>query len=49
MAKEIRRDLYTQSEYAKRIGLTPARINQLIKEEKLNTVTINGAVLIKVK
>lgn len=48
MAKEIRKDLYTQAEYAKKIGLTPARVNQLIKEEKVKTVLINGATLIKI-
>lgn len=47
MKKEIRQDLFTQSEYAKRIGMTPARVNQLIKEGKLHTVQVNGAVLIK--
>ena len=47
MTKEIRKDLYTQTEYAKKIGLTPARVNQLIKEGKLKTVTIKGAILVK--
>lgn len=47
MSKEIRKDLYTQAEYAKKIGLTPSRVNQLIKEQKLKTVLINGATLIK--
>lgn len=48
MKKEIRQDLFTQTEYAKRIKMTPARVNQLIKDGKLNTVQVNGAVLIKV-
>lgn len=47
MTKEIRKDLYTQAEYAKKIGLTAARVNQLIKEQKVKTVLINGATLIK--
>ena len=49
MNKEIRKDLYTQSEYAKKIGLTRGRINQLVKSGDLKTVTINGATLIKVE
>ena len=49
MPKEIRKDLYTQSEYAKKMGVSRARINQMIKSESddLKTVQINGAVLIK--
>lgn len=47
MKKEIRKDLYTQSEYAKLIGVTKSRVNQMIKEDKLNTVTVNGSILIK--
>ena len=47
MKKEIRKDLYTQSEYARLMKLTRQRINQLIKEGKLDTITINGGVLIK--
>lgn len=45
--KEIRRDLYTQSEYAKKICKSVAWVNRLIKEQKVDTVTVNGAVLIK--
>jgi len=48
MAKEVRKDLYTQSEYAKLKGLSKARINQLVKAGELPTVTVNGGVLIKV-
>lgn len=47
MIKELRKDLYTQAEYAKKIGLTPARVNQMIKNGQLKTVTINGATLVK--
>lgn len=47
MTKEIRKDLYTQSEYAKKIGVTRARVNQMIKENLLKTVLVNGATLIK--
>ena len=48
MAKEIRQDLYTQSEYAKLKGITRARVNQLVKEGSLQTLTVRGATLIKV-
>ena len=44
---EIRTDLYTQKEYAKKIGKTPARVNQMVKDKKLKIVVINGAKLIK--
>lgn len=47
MLKEIRRDLYTQSEYAKLIGVSRARVNQMIKEKLLKIVQVNGTVLIK--
>lgn len=47
MAKEIRKDLYTQSEYAKKIGVSKARVNQMINEGKLQTVTVHGGILIK--
>jgi DNA-binding XRE family transcriptional regulator len=45
---EVRQDLYTQSEYAKKIGVTRARVNQMIKEKLLKVVIIKGATLIKV-
>lgn len=45
---EIRQDLYTQSEYAKKIGVSRARVNQMIKEKQLKVVIIKGATLIKV-
>lgn len=48
MTKEIRKDLYTQSEYAKKIGLSRGRVNQMVKAGELKTVTVNGATLIKV-
>ncbi len=44
---EIRQDLFTQSEYAKRVGLSKGRINQMIKEGKLKLVKVNGTILIK--
>jgi excisionase family DNA binding protein len=48
MTKEIRKDVYTQSEYAKYIGVTRARVNQMIKEGELKILKVNGATLIKV-
>jgi len=44
--KVDRTKLYTQSEYAKKIGVSRARVNQMIKEGLLKVVTINGAVLV---
>lgn len=48
MKKEIRNDLMTQSEYAKTKGLTRQRVNQMVKAGELNTLTVKGAVLIKI-
>jgi hypothetical protein len=48
MIKEIRKDLYTQSEYAKLKGVSRARINQMVKAGELKTLTVNGGILIKV-
>lgn len=45
--KEIRTDLYTQKEYSKKVGLTPARINQMVKNGELKVLVIKGAKLIK--
>ena len=47
MKKEIRSDLATQAEYARLKSLTRGRINQMVKAGELPTVTIKGAVLIK--
>jgi len=46
---EIRKDLYTKNEYAKKVGLSPSYIGRLVREKKLSVVVINGAELIKVK
>jgi DNA-binding XRE family transcriptional regulator len=46
---EIRKDLYTQAEYAKKIGVSRARVNQMVKEKVLKIVVIKGATLIKVQ
>ena len=48
MLKEIRKDLYTQSEYARLMKLSRQRVNQMVKDGELKTVTINGAILIKI-
>lgn len=47
MPKEIRQDLYTQAEWAKKIKKSRAYVNQQVKEGKIHTVTINGAILVK--
>lgn len=47
--KVDRTKLYTQAEYAKRIKLSRARVNQMIKEGILKTVIINGATLIQIE
>ncbi len=41
-----RSKLYTQSEYARKIGVTKARVNHMIKEGKLKIVTIHGGKLV---
>ena len=46
--KEIRRDLFTQTEYAKKIGKSVAWVNRLIKNNEVSTLTVNGTVLIKI-
>lgn len=46
--KEIRKDLYTQAEYARLINKDRARVNQMVKNGELNVVKINGAMLVKV-
>jgi hypothetical protein len=48
MVKEIRQDIFTQAEYAKKVGKTRAWVNQQIKAGNLKTLTVNGATLIKV-
>jgi DNA-binding XRE family transcriptional regulator len=51
--KIYKKNIYTQAEYAKVIDLTPARVNQLIKDDELpdNTriLCITGATLIEIK
>lgn len=44
---EHRKDLYTQSEYAKLVGKTKAWVNQKVKSKELNVVSVNGTILIK--
>lgn len=44
--KVDRSKLITQTEYAKLKKITPQRVNQLVKENKVNHITILGAVLI---
>lgn len=40
--------LKTQSQYAKDKGLSRQRVNQLVKSGNLNTIEIQGAILIVV-
>ena len=44
--KVDRTKLATQSEYARMKGISPARVNQLIKAKEVKTVEIKGATLI---
>lgn len=47
--KELKVDrtkLITQTEYAKKMCMSPQRVNQLVKSKELNTVSILGATLI---
>lgn len=45
--KEIRQDLFTQTAYSKKIGKSVSYVNKLIKENKVDTLTVNGGVLVK--
>ncbi len=47
MKKEIRHDVATQSEYAKMIGVSRARVNQMVKAGEVNVLYVKGAILIK--
>ena len=44
--KVDRTKLFTQAEYARKKGYHRSRINQMITENKIKTVKINGAVLV---
>ena len=44
---EVRQDLYTQSEYAKKLGVSRQYINKLVREGSLKIVKVNGTTLIK--
>lgn len=44
--REIRKDLYTQTEYAKKIGKSVAWVNHLIKSQDVSTCIVNGTTLI---
>jgi len=48
MLKEIRKDLYTASEYARKIGITPQAVKKKMDNGELKIVVINGAKLIKI-
>lgn len=44
--KVDRTKLYTQKEYAAKVGLTEARISQKVKNNEIKTIQINGCRLI---
>lgn len=46
--KVDRTKLFTQAEYARMIGVTKGRVNQMITEGKLKTVDVNGGKLIHI-
>lgn len=47
MEREIdNKNLMTQAEYARKIGKTRARVNQMIREKKITSVIIGGNRLI---
>lgn len=47
--KKILKNIYTQRGYAKKVGLTDARISQMISEGKLKLVeTMDGKTLIEI-
>ena len=47
MRKEIRKDLFTITEWAKKVGLSKGRVSQMVKSGDLKIVQVNGTVLIK--
>ena len=46
--KEIRKDLYTASEYARKLGITPQAVKKKMDNGELSVLIINGAKLIKI-
>lgn len=48
MTKEIRKDLYTASEYARKLGISPQAVKKKMDNGELKILIINGAKLIKV-
>lgn len=49
MKKTINKDLYTQAEFARVSGKSRARINQMIKSGEIDSIHINGAILVSTK
>jgi hypothetical protein len=49
MLREVRKDVYTQAEYAKKIGKTRAWVNQQIKAGNIKTLSVNGDILVKLE
>ena len=48
MKKEIRKDIYTASEYARKLGISPQAVKKKMDNGELKILIINGAKLIKV-
>lgn len=46
LLKVDRTKLITQSEYAKKLGLTRGAVNHMIRDKRVKTVPIKGATLI---
>lgn len=46
---EVMGDVYTQSEYARLVGISPQALRQRILRGKVNTIEINGGVLIRLR
>lgn len=40
------RKLYTKSAYARLLGVTPAAVDRMVKDKRVNSVKINGSQLI---
>lgn len=44
---EVRKDLYTQSAYAERIGVSRQRVYKMVQDGLLKIVKVEGTILIK--
>lgn len=46
---EVMGDVYTQADYARLIGITPQTLRHRIRKGQVNTIEINGGVLIRLR